>query len=60
LNETLFEDLNHAQEILAKWKWDYNMFRPHSSSNGKTPIEFAHNEHVGFIQDVISVLGVAS
>ena len=60
LNETLFEDLNHAQAILAKWKWDYNMIRPHSSLNGKTPIEFAHNEHAGLIQDLNSVLGVAS
>jgi len=60
LNETLFEDLNHAQAILAKWKWDYNMIRPHSSLNGKTPIEFAHNEPAGLIQDLNSVLGIAS
>jgi putative transposase len=53
LNETLFEDLNHAREILA------NMFRPHSSLNGKTPIEFAHNEPAGLMRDLIAALGVS-
>ena len=38
LNETLFEDLHHAKAILAQWKQDYNMFRPHSSLKGKTPM----------------------
>lgn len=60
LNETLFEDLNHAREILAKWKWDYNMFRPHSSLNGKTPMEFAWNEPRVLIQGLTPVLNVAS
>ncbi|MDP3935781.1 MAG: IS3 family transposase [Alphaproteobacteria bacterium] len=60
LNETLFEDLNHAREILAKWKWDYNMFRPHSSLNGKTPMEFACNEPRVLIQGLTPVLNVAS
>lgn len=49
LNEILFEDINHAQEILAKWKEDYNMNRPHSSLKGKTPIEFAQNDHAFLI-----------
>lgn len=60
LNETLFEDLNHAQVILAQWKHDYNMFRPHSSLKGLTPIEFAYNAPKVLIQGLTPVLTVAS
>lgn len=60
LNETLFENLHHAQVVLAQWKQDYNMFRPHSSLNGKTPIEFAHSEPAVLMRDLNAALGVAS
>ncbi len=60
LNETLFEDLNHAQVILAQWKHDYNMLRPHSSLKGLTPIEFAYNQTKVLIQGLTPVLTVAS
>jgi putative transposase len=60
LNETLFEDLNHAQVILAQWKWDYNMFRPHSSLKGKTPIEFAQSEPAVLLRMLNTAIGVAS
>lgn len=60
LNETLFEDLRHAQEVLAKWKEDYNMMRPHSSLHGKTPMEFALSEPRVLIQRLTPVLNVAS
>lgn len=60
LNETLFEDLHHAQVILAQWKQDYNIFRPHSSLKGKTPFEFAGIEPKVLIQGLTPVLNVAS
>jgi putative transposase len=60
LNETLFEDLNHVQVVLAQWKQDYNMIRPHSSLKGKTPMEFACNEPRVLMQGVTPVLNVAS
>lgn len=60
LNETLFEDLSQAQAILAKWKLDYNMFRPHSSLNGQTPIEFAQSEPAVLLRMLNTAIGVAS
>lgn len=60
LNETLFEDLNHAQATLAHWKQDYNMLRPHSSLRGKTPMEFAYNESRVLIPRLTPALTVAS
>ena len=35
LNETLFESLTHAKDILELWKDDYNYVRPHSALKGK-------------------------
>ncbi|WP_372483474.1 integrase core domain-containing protein [Elizabethkingia anophelis] len=29
-----------AKEKIDEWKWDYNLFRPHSSLKGLTPQEF--------------------
>lgn len=60
LNETLFEDLHPAQAILAQWKQDYNIFGPHSSLKGKTPLEFAGIEPKVLIQELTPVLTVAS
>ena len=40
LNETLFSSLNDAREELAKWREDYNHYRPHSSIGNLTPSEF--------------------
>jgi putative transposase len=40
LNETLFSSLNDAREELAKWRKDYNHYRPHSSIGNLTPSEF--------------------
>lgn len=41
LNETVFRSLNHARELLAEWRDDYNGCRPHTSLAGLTPNEFA-------------------
>lgn len=60
LNQTLFESLDHARVILAQWKEDYNMFRPHSSLRGKTPAEYAQSSRNTLIQGVPPVLDVAS
>ena len=43
LNETLFTSLAHARSILAAWKHDYNIVRPHSKLGGRTPAEIAGN-----------------
>jgi len=40
LNENWFVSLNHAKEIIEKWREDYNRCRPHSSLGNLTPEEF--------------------
>ncbi len=41
LNENWFLSLREAQQIVEKWREDYNAFRPHSALQGKTPLEVA-------------------
>jgi putative transposase len=41
LNETLFSSLAHARVMLANWRADYNVNRPHSGLGWQTPAEFA-------------------
>jgi putative transposase len=41
LNEHLFRSYRHAREIIADWRIDYNLHRPHTSLDGLTPNEFA-------------------
>ena len=41
LNETLFHSLGHAREMLALWKTDYNMVRPHSAIGNLPPAIYA-------------------
>lgn len=41
LNENWFLSLNHAKELIEKWRIDYNTQRPHSSLNNLTPEEYA-------------------
>jgi len=40
LNEHLFNNYNHARQVITNWRYDYNNERPHSSLNGLTPMEF--------------------
>jgi putative transposase len=40
LNETLFTSLAQARVVLAAWKDDYNMVRPHSALCNQTPAEY--------------------
>jgi putative transposase len=43
LNETLFVSLDHAREVLADWKDDYNDVRPHSAIGNLPPAIYAKN-----------------
>jgi putative transposase len=45
LNETSFQSLTHAREMLAEWRDDFNQNRPHTSLKGLTPNEFARRSH---------------
>jgi len=40
LNQTVFMDNEHANEVIQKWWENYNFARPHSSLQNKTPVEF--------------------
>lgn len=42
LNENWFLNLNDARKIIESWRIDYNNYRPHSSLNNMTPVEFMH------------------
>lgn len=41
LNETLFGSIAHARAMLAAWRDDYNIRRPHSRLGWRTPTEYA-------------------
>ncbi len=41
LNETLFSFLVHARAVLADWKDDYNIVRPHSGLGNLPPAVYA-------------------
>jgi putative transposase len=41
LNGEVFFSLADAQEKLDRWKQDYNLYRPHSALDDRTPAEFA-------------------
>ena len=41
LNETIFYDLGHARDTLARWSTGYNQKRPHSALGYLTPAAFA-------------------
>jgi putative transposase len=43
LNENLFHDLADARIKTEDWRTDYNEYRPHSSLNHQTPIEFVES-----------------
>ena len=34
-------NLKHARDIIEDWWTDYNEVRPHSSLNGRAPMEYA-------------------
>lgn len=41
LNENLFYSVEHAEQLIKKWRKEYNENRPHSALGMKTPKEFA-------------------
>ncbi len=40
-HETIFYDLGHARDILARWSTGYNQKRPHSALGYLTPVAYA-------------------
>lgn len=40
-NEHLFRGLGEARRLIAAWRYDYNLHRPHTSLCGLTPRESA-------------------
>jgi putative transposase len=48
LNENWFLSLEHARQIIEKWRIDYNNDRPHSSLGYLTPEEFIRQERKKF------------
>jgi len=44
LNENIFVNLQEAKRLVETWREEYNVQRPHSSLNGKTPHEVAQEE----------------
>ncbi len=55
LNETLFTSLVHARSILAAWKHDYNMVRPHSKLGGRTPAEIVGKRGWGHAPNPVAI-----
>jgi putative transposase len=41
LNEHWFLNMVDAQAVIEAWRLDYNMVRPHSALDGRTPDQFA-------------------
>jgi putative transposase len=41
LNVNMFFSLEDASSKLEAWRQDYNNFRPHTSTDGMTPVEYA-------------------
>jgi len=41
LNREAFRNSREAQAIVEKWRQEYNNYRPHSSLDYLTPVEFA-------------------
>lgn len=50
LNETLFDDLEHAQDVLEAFKHDYNTIRPHSALKGRSPYDVKKNQEQNLSQ----------
>jgi putative transposase len=44
LNGNRFYTLEEAQEVIEKWRKEYNETRPHSSLNNLTPMEFVQKQ----------------
>ena len=61
LNETLFNSLAHAREVLSFWQVDYNTVRPHSGLGNLTPEAYAKRSAPGTQRDgaLRSTLGSA-
>ena len=47
LNTNWFLSIEDAQSKLEAWRRDYNQYRPHSSLDNMTPVEFAGQLSIG-------------
>ena len=54
LNENIFFSIEHACEVVEKWRDDYNQFRPHGSLSGLTPKE-AFERHSNVHEQVANI-----
>jgi len=41
LNVNTFESITHAQDVIQRWRCDYNDHRPHGALGHLTPSEYA-------------------
>lgn len=46
LSPNWFINLEHATEKIEDWRWEYNHFRPHSSLQDLSPIEFINHHQI--------------
>lgn len=46
LSVNWFLSIEDAQEKIEAWRWDYNLFRPHSSLNDLSPQEFINLQQI--------------
>jgi len=46
LNTELFACMAEAQGLADRWRWEYNNLRPHSSLQGRKPLEAAQSAAV--------------
>ncbi|KAF3362452.1 hypothetical protein PHSC3_000992 [Chlamydiales bacterium STE3] len=54
LNENWFLNLKDARSIIEKWREDYNCYRPHTSSKGLSPGQFANSIKMENINQLIA------
>jgi putative transposase len=60
LSDQLFTSLAHARSILAAWKHDYNIVRPHSKLCGRTPGEIAGQQGRGHGPSPVAITSTIS
>ena len=53
LNQYLFANLEEAREIVEDWRQEYNEYRPHSSLDYLTPMEFAAQHQAETVGNVV-------
>jgi len=52
LNREIFRNGKEAQAIVENWRQEYNNYRPHSSLDYLTPVEFAKHSSLDYLTPV--------